>query len=181
MKRVVIVHGWEGHPGEGWFPWLKQELETRGYKVEVPAMPDPDMPHAGTWVPKLANTIGKPDKDTVLVGHSIGCITILRYLEDTGGEIGGAVLVAGFSDNLGFKEINSFFEEPIEWDLIKEHCKKFVSINSDNDKYVPLHHGEVFKEKLGAELIVQKNKGHFSGSEGTTELPVALESILGIV
>jgi hypothetical protein len=26
-KRVFIIHGWEGYPEEGWFPWLKKELE----------------------------------------------------------------------------------------------------------------------------------------------------------
>ena len=25
-KRVFIVHGWGGHPDEGWFPWLSSEL-----------------------------------------------------------------------------------------------------------------------------------------------------------
>ena len=31
MKRVYIIHGWEGYPEEGWFPWLKKELEDRGF------------------------------------------------------------------------------------------------------------------------------------------------------
>ena len=30
MKKVFIIHGWEGYPEEGWFPWLKKELESRG-------------------------------------------------------------------------------------------------------------------------------------------------------
>ena len=35
VKRVFVVHGWDGHPAEGWFPWLKKELEKRGYLVNV--------------------------------------------------------------------------------------------------------------------------------------------------
>jgi len=32
-KRVFLIHGWEGSPEEGWRPWLKKELEKRGFKV----------------------------------------------------------------------------------------------------------------------------------------------------
>ena len=32
-KRVFIAHGWDGYPEEGWFPWLKKELETKGFEV----------------------------------------------------------------------------------------------------------------------------------------------------
>ena len=32
MSKVVIVHGWGGTPEEGWFPWLRRELEERGHE-----------------------------------------------------------------------------------------------------------------------------------------------------
>ncbi|PIP29922.1 hypothetical protein COU12_02115 [Candidatus Jorgensenbacteria bacterium CG10_big_fil_rev_8_21_14_0_10_54_38] len=44
MKRVFIVHGWDGYPEEGWFPWLKRELEARGFEVHVPPLPDAGNP-----------------------------------------------------------------------------------------------------------------------------------------
>jgi len=28
MKTVYIIHSWEEYPEEGWFPWLKKELES---------------------------------------------------------------------------------------------------------------------------------------------------------
>ncbi len=49
--------------------------------VQVPAMPNTAEPKIETWVPFLEKLVGKPDKDTYLVGHSIGCQTILRYLD----------------------------------------------------------------------------------------------------
>lgn len=36
VKRVVIAHGWDGHPNEIWFPWLKAELEKREFEVIIP-------------------------------------------------------------------------------------------------------------------------------------------------
>jgi len=48
-KKAIIVHGWGGNPGEGWFPWAKSQLERLGYDVLIPAMPNPDSPviHGG--------------------------------------------------------------------------------------------------------------------------------------
>jgi predicted alpha/beta hydrolase family esterase len=85
MKRVILVHGWGGYPEEGWFPSFKKELEKEGYKVSVPAMSHPENPTIDDWVGHLAKVIGKPDENTFLVGHSIGCQTILRYLESLNG------------------------------------------------------------------------------------------------
>ena len=44
MKRVFIIHGWTGKPEGDWFPWLKQELETKGFQVQIPEMPDTEKP-----------------------------------------------------------------------------------------------------------------------------------------
>ena len=97
MKRVFIVHGWGGRPDEAWFPWIKKELEDKGYKVFIPAMPETDEPKMELWIPFLSQLVGKPDLNTFFVGHSIGCQAIIRYLETLpeGVKIGGAVFVAG--------------------------------------------------------------------------------------
>ena len=142
-------------------------------------MPDTEHPKMDAWVKQLAKTVGIPDKDCYFVGHSLGCITILRYLESLKGQVvGGAVLVAGFSDNLGFKEIDSFFAKPLDWKKIKSRCSKFTAIDSNTDRYVPLRHAKIFREKLGAEAVVVKKMGHFSRVK---ELPVVLEAVLKMV
>ncbi len=186
MKRVIIVHCWDGYPDYCWYPYVKKELELQGFQVHVPAFPDTDTPDLSKWLPILKEVIGIPDQDTYLVGHSVGCITILRYLESLhhGEKIGGAVLVAGYTDNLGFKELDNFFTTDIPFERIKERANHFVLIHSDNDPYVPLHHGDFLKEHLGAELIVKHNAGHFSGpidkEDSCVELPEVVESIVRI-
>ena len=181
-KRAFLIHGWEGTPEDAWRPWLKNELEKRGYTVIMPAMPDTYHPKMDGWVNHLTEVVGVPDKECYLVGHSLGCIAILRYIEtlEENQEVGGVIFVAGFSDDLGIKELNTFFTKPIDWSKIKSHCKKFIAIHSDNDPYVPLKHGDIFKEKLNAEVIVKHNMKHFSGDDGIIELPVVLDALLKI-
>jgi predicted alpha/beta hydrolase family esterase len=177
MKKAFLVHGWGGSSESSWRPWLKKELEKKGFSVSVPAMPDTEHPKMDAWVKQLAKTVGTPGKDCYFVGHSLGCITILRYLESLKGKVGGVVLVAGFSDNLGFKEIDSFFVKPLDWEKIRSRCRRFVAIHSITDRYVPLRHGKIFRDKLGAETIVVKKMGHFSRVK---ELPVVLEAVMKI-
>src|SRR3989344_3515952 len=99
MKRVFIIHGWEGYPEEAWFPWVKQELEKRRFEVFVPVMPDilgnPEIERRVNFIKEL---VGNPDKDTYFIGHSIGCQSIIRYLQTLPKEVrvGGAVFVAGW-------------------------------------------------------------------------------------
>lgn len=186
MKKVIIVHGWEGYPNHCWYPWIKKKLEEKGFEVLVPEMPETNLPKFNDWLSKLRETIGAPNEDVYLIGHSLGCITILRYLESLkdNEKIGGAVLVAGFTDNLGYEEIKSFFETPIDFETIKLRCSKFVAIHSDNDPYVALKYGDIFKEKLNAELVIKQNMGHFSddtdNEESCTELPDVVDSLLKI-
>jgi len=184
MKRTFLIHGWGGHPNHGWKPWLKRELQNRGFKVLVPAMPNTETPSLQKWLSHLGKITGNVSSNDFFVGHSLGCITILRFLEalKTASKIGGTILVAGFSSDLsyaGYKgEVSEFFQKPLNWLEIKKHCSQFVAIHSDNDPYVPLSHGYIFKEKLDAELIIEHNMKHFSGDDNVFELPVVLKTIL---
>lgn len=184
MKRAIIVHCWDGYPEYCWYPQTKKELEAKGFEVTVPAMPETDMPKLSLWLPMLTEVVGTPDEELYLIGHSAGCITIMRYLEgltDTQ-NVGGVVFVAGFTDNLGFDELTNFFETPINFDKIQTKTKHFVAIASDNDPFVPLKHIDIFKEKLGAEVIIKHNMKHFSGEvddeESCTSLPEVIQAIL---
>ena len=189
MKRIFIVHGWDGYPEEGWFPWLKRELEARGFEVHIPQLPDAGSPRIKNWVPALAQAVGAPDEETFFVGHSMGCQTIARYLASLppGIKVGGAVFVAGFFKRLTNMEddevreiANEWLTTPLNLGNVFSHLRKSVAIFSDDDPYVPMENQDDFREKLHSKIIIEHGMGHFSGSTGTFELPVALEAVLQI-
>lgn len=185
-RRVFIIHGWDGYPEEGWFPWLKRELEKRGFDASVPAMPNPGEPRIEEWIPFLADIVGKPDQNTYFVGHSIGCQAIIRYLQTLpdGTKIGGAVFVAGWYNlrNLETDEekrtAGPWVNEPRDDKKIREVVNRAVAIFSDNDPFVIPENQDSWRERVGAKIIIEHNRGHFSGSDGITELSSALNSIL---
>jgi hypothetical protein len=190
-NRVIIVHGWDNHPGDAWFPWLKGELEKQGFEVIVPELPDAANPRIEKWVPALAQAVGTADEQTYFIGHSMGCQAIARYLETlpAGQKVGGAVFVAGFFKRLTGLENNPdeiatnkhWFDSPVDLDKVAAHLPKSVAIFSDDDPWVPLDNQDDFRDKLGSEIIIQHEKGHFSGQRDKTfELPIVLEKVLSL-
>ena len=184
MKKAYIVHCWEGYPEYCWYPWVKAELEKRGFEVLVPAFPDTENPKMKAWVSKLQKIISEPNEDVYLIGHSIGCAAIMRYLETLSEDqkVGGVVMVAGFNENVGFEEIQNFFETSIDLEKIKKRSKNgFFAIHSDDDPYVDLKYADIFKEELSAEAIIKHEAKHFSGAiegeDSCLELPDVVESI----
>ena len=179
MKRVVIVHCWDEYPDYCWYPQAKKELEEREFNVVVPEMPETSLPKLSSWLPKLQEVAANPNEDLYLVGHSVGCVTILRYLEKLkeNEKVGGVVLVAGFTDSLIYEELKNFFETPVDYELIKTKSNSFVVIQSDNDPFVPLKHGDILKEKLGAKLITKRAMGHFSGAVDDTTSVTSLPEV----
>ena len=60
---------------------FKKEFEKKGFKVEVPVMPNTSKPEINAWVSHLKKIVGELNEDTYFIGHSIGCQTIMRFLE----------------------------------------------------------------------------------------------------
>lgn len=186
MKRAIIVHCWEGTQNYCWYPAVKKELEGHGFEVQVPEMPETLTPKLTGWLPKLTEVIGSPNEELILIGHSLGCITIMRYLETLNErqKVGGVILIAGYTDDLGFEQLKNFYVDPISFEKIKKRANHFVAINSDNDPYVDIKYGSILQKKLGARLIIKHNMGHFSGAvdneESCTELPDVVEEVLSM-
>ena len=178
-KRVYIVHGWGGKPAEHWLPWLKEKLEARGLEVTLPTMPDTDEPVIEKWVSHLAKAVGQPDEQTYFVGHSIGCQTILRYLETTPNQtVGGCVFVAGWFklENLEDEKEEQIAEpwlrDDIRFEKVLSTTENFVVLISSNDPYNAVAENKLlFEQRVGARVTIMKNMGHFTTDDNVTALP----------
>ncbi|MDO8620756.1 MAG: alpha/beta hydrolase [Candidatus Levybacteria bacterium] len=189
-KRVFIVHRWDGHPKRDWYSWLKKELEKNNFEVYIPVMPHPEEPTIKDWVDCLYESVNKPDDKTYFVGHSVGCQTILRFLEKLPENIkvGGTVFVAGFFStgestlaNLTDEEkeiISPWLNTSINLAKVKSHLPKSIAIFSDNDPYVPLDNKEIFEKELGTKTIIEHARGHFTDEDDVVKLPIVLNSLL---
>lgn len=178
-KQVYIVHGYMASPGDHWFGWLKSQLEARGARVTILAMPDSSDPDPAAWQRHLQQSVERHDGDSYFVAHSLGCIALLHYLQslpaDT--QIGGLLLVAGFSASLpNLPQLDKFTRSPkLEADRIVAMTSQRAVIASRNDAAVPYALTVDLSRQLRAQLSTVEEGGHFLGREGFTTLPVAYE------
>lgn len=172
QKRVIMVHGWASDPNDCWMPWLKQELEKRDFVVTTPFFPEPKIPDICQWIDILEETIGTPDKETYLIGHSLGCTIILKYLErlTENESVGGIVTVGGRYTRVGFPVLKP--------EVIQKRTKHFSALFSDDDYYIPLSEEEAYRNELKAKTTILHGHGHFSRKENMTQLPEALSELL---
>ena len=184
-KKVFIIHGWGGSPQEPMISWLKKESEKAGFVAEAIEMPHPEEPTIEDWVEKLRFHGPAPDENTYFVGHSIGCQTILRYLERySNKKVGGVVFISPWVTLSDLetdeeREIGRpWIETPINYHKIKNTTDKISMIFSDDDPIVPFEENkDFFVKHLGPTVIVEHGKGHFTEGDGVASLPSAIEEL----
>ena len=186
MTRVFLIHGWGGSPGKDWLPWFIPTLTEKGYEVIAPQMPETDNPQIELWVNKLSELVGQARESDILVGHSIGCQAILRFLEKLphGQKVNKVILVApwfeltNLENEAAWQIADPWIKTPISFQKIISHANSFTTIFSTNDSWVPLDINlQLFKERLNPKIIILKNRGHFTKEEGVTSIPELLNLI----
>ena len=69
QKTAIIIHCWEGYPEYCWYPYVKKELESKGFKVLVPSFPETEAPKLDKWLLEVDKNIGEPNEDIFLIGR----------------------------------------------------------------------------------------------------------------
>ncbi len=174
--KFFIIHGAYGHPEENWFPWLKERLEEQGHKVVIPKFPTPENQTLDKWMNVFSQY--KVDRDTILIGHSLGVPFILSLLEKFRAR--ACFLIAGFCTlpENQFKEEMRTFIKDFDYQKIKGNCKIFYVYHSDNDPYVALEKGEELALKTGAKFTQIKSAGHFNEKAGYLQFHELLADIV---
>lgn len=190
MKKIYIIHRWDGKPESDWYSWLKKELERKYNKkdrdsrieVRILKMPNTEEPVIREWVDYLKKAVPSPDKNTYFVGHSIGCQAIMRYLETFDNvKISGALFVAGwfYLENLEDEEVKKiaapWLKDSINLEKVRKSIGDLRVILSNNDPYDCVgKNKERFEQKLNATVLIEKDGGHFTEAE----CPVILNNFL---
>jgi len=166
MKNAVIFHGGFSSPQHYWIPSIKQFLETRGYSVWAPQLPNADKPTITSWL-SYALKNGTYTSQTTLISHSLGGPLVLSILEHLKKPIEKAILVAGFARTRTFRKGQ---EEPMlqkryDWKKIATNVQNIIIINSKNDPWgCDDQQGLYMWKRIGGMLILQEKEGHM-GSE----------------
>lgn len=183
MKRVILVHGWQSDPERGWKAWLRHELEKKKVEVIAPQFPGGAHPRLEEWLATLREAVGTPDKKTFFIGHSLGCITICHYLAQLPVHIrvGGCVFVAGGVGPSIHPELAEFYAPALNFTNVRHRARVCKVIAARDDTSFSFKRALETQRLLQAELIIDDGNGHFSQDDGVTELPSALNALLGMM
>lgn len=176
MAQVYIIHGYTANADKHWFPWLAKELNKLGISCQRLNMPDSEKPSLDSWLAHLSQNIIL-DEETIFVGHSLGCITILNFLAKRKIQIKGAVFVSGFYQPLeNLPELSSFTDY---YATTLSNLPDFPAyvVSALDDKIVNHKHSDALAVHLQADYIHLNQGGHFLDREGITELPIVLELV----
>lgn len=168
--RIVYVHGnGTTHWSFAWAPWLKAELEKRGYETFFETMPDSIIARGKFWLPFLEQHV-KVGENDVIVGWSSGAVAAMRYAEVR--KLRGSVLIAPSVTNLGdeLEKQSGYYDTPWSWQAIKKNQQHIALVHSDNDPFIPQAEFAVVAKELKPEIIMLPGAGHFMEQETFPEV-----------
>ncbi len=180
MKRLIVIPRWAGSSHDDWYPWLQSQLaaDDAGYEIHILDIPDWNAPDVADSVDFLLKYLpaDQLDTDTVLVGHSVGCQLIIRYLAHVEAEarragravpqVGGVLCVAGwFSVDQPWETVLNWIHLPVDYAAARRTIPpgKLVVLLSNDDPYTADYreNERLWVEQMQAEVQILPEKQHF--------------------
>lgn len=163
---------------DNWFPYIKSEIKKFDVLCEAPDLPDPVLARAEYWLPYFKNNI-KIGEDDIVIGHSSGALSILKYAEEN--KVGAIILVGAYYTDLGYEDerTSGYFDTPWDWQKIKDNLQWSAIFASTNDPYIPINEPRYIRDKLESIYFEYTNKGHFGGhTRPILEFPELLDFLI---
>ena len=171
MKKAYIITGYGASPSDHWFNSVKQTLEEEGIQTTISQMPDPDRPNITTWLNYMDTLLAEADEDTVIIAHSLGCITLVRHLlaKQPLPHVKGLVFVSPFAAPLPtLPMLDTFIDTAVDISRLKTIAPFRDVIISTNDTIVPPRLSREFAAAIGATIHSVENGGHFLAEDTYT-------------
>jgi len=155
-----------------WQSCLESNKPDEFYRVEQKNWDEPD---CETWIDKIEQDLkNKNYSDLVLIGHSIGCMAIVKWFEKFGHEIKGALLVApSDSEKEGYPVYIKGFT-PIPKSKLPFTT---ILVASTDDHVTSLDRSKEFADNWGSKLIILEGAGHIEAKSGFGNWPLSNELI----
>ena len=140
-------------------------------------MPTPDHPDRKAWLETTRQTLaGVNLGQLTIVGHSLGVVTALDFIEQADSQVNRLLSAAGFAKDYGAETTGYFLNERIiDFESVHDKLRWAAVIYGDNDPYVPQAALKYLADSLGVQPVVVPNGGHLNSEAGFTEFPRLVE------
>ncbi len=180
--NIYIIHGYTASKNSNWFPYLKKKLERNNVVVNILNMPNSQKPRFNEWINHLEKQITDYDENTIFIGHSLGCVTILNYLnKNISKRIKGLYLISGFVEKTPIPELLEFVQPELDYTDIIKLTENRIAISAKDDDIIHYEYSRILAEKLDAKFILLNEGKHFIDRDNFTEFPLLLKEIENII
>lgn len=188
MKTTIIIHGMPtkkeyfnaknpAQSNKHWLPWIQRQLILKGILAQTPEFPDPYEPVYKNWKKMFERF--DIDKETVLIGHSLGAGFIVRWLSENKVKVGKVVLVAPWIDPKHTLK-TGFLNFKIDSNLAKKTRGIRIIVSKDDYSEVVQSVKQLGNTLKGDNVKFDwfKNRGHFTMKDMKTEkFPELLKAV----
>lgn len=170
-KKAYLIHGTSTRDDD-WFPWLEAAVKP-AIELDRIWLPNPYDPLPQEWADAIDKQVPVED-GLVLVAHSLGCISAIRFIERHQLKNARLLLVGAFDQPLpAYSSLDPFVTPAVDYQQVVPKVSKATVITAKNDPIAPYKGSVAVAHRLGAKLIVQETGGHFLDADGFTEFPLA--------
>ena len=116
--------------------------------------------------------------------HSLGCVTLLRYLNRQSAriKIGGAILVSGYVEMIPkYPKFKEFVEIDLDMKKLIAMANKRCVFSAPNDTIIDYKYSRNLAMLFDAKLITIEGGGHFIGQEGFSEFPELFDELCAMI
>ena len=167
--RFFIVPGLGNSDPEHWQTYFERQgpaftrIEQREW----------DAPDRTEWVETIEQALAGEDlSNVVLIGHSLGCITIAHWANTYGHRLKGALLVA--PSDVETPQYATFPTTGFGPMPLQQLSFPSKVVASTNDPWVSIARARQFAEAWGSELVVIGEAGHINAASGHGDWPAGL-------
>jgi predicted alpha/beta hydrolase family esterase len=167
-KQVLFVHGAGGEAFGEDEALVRSLREALGpdFAVEYPEMPDADAPEFGKWGARISRELSALDGEVILVGHSLGASTLLKYLSEERVEkpIAGLFLIA--TPYWGTEDWEAEYALREDFPVTLPEDMPIFLYHSRDDEWVPFAHLALYAGQLPQATVREfENRGHQLGDD----------------
>lgn len=169
MAKIFIVPGLGNSGPEHWQTWMENQLPgaVRIHQKEW------ETPSCDDWISSINTALKDIDPSTViLVGHSLGCVTIARWAAKAQAPIKGALLVAPSDIESPVYEFPATGFTPIPLTPIPFPT---IVVTSDDDVWVSVDRAAYFAKHWGSALVNIGHAGHINVAAGFGPWPEGIK------
>jgi uncharacterized protein len=169
MTNYFIVPGLGGSGSKHWQTYF----EKSGENFRRIEQKNWDAPDINEWTEMIETTISDYDPQTVvLVGHSLGCLTIASWAARYNRKIKAALLVAPPDIDLVHDKLQITLFDQIP---TKRLGFQTILVASTNDPWATIEKAEFYAGKWGSKFINIGTAGHINDLSGHYEWKQGLE------